>query len=378
MPFCEENFIWRLKMFKSVNELKTNKWNDSIYGEEILREDFLESINEHGIREAIVIKEDGTIVSGHKRWQAAIRLGITEVPVRIEKYDSDIQERLAFIDYNKYREKTFTQKMGEAEFIEETERMKAKKRQGTRTDLTSAKHFAEVEKPERAVDKIAQQIGIGSGRNYEKAKKIWENAPDEVLQKIDRHELSINRAYKDIKRGEIRKQAQEVEPPTGKYRILYVDPPWKYGNLHEAGNAEYHYPAMSIEELCELPVKELAEDDAVLFLWVTSPFLEDCFAVIKSWGFKYKTSFVWDKVKQNLGYYNSVRHEFLLICTRGSCLPDINKRYDSVVTIERSNKHSEKPEEFRQIIDSLYTYGNRIELFSRKKVDNWTVWGNEA
>jgi N6-adenosine-specific RNA methylase IME4 len=112
-------------------------------------------------------------------------------------------------------------------------------------------------------------------------------------------------------------------------------------------------------------------------MWVTSPLLEDSFKVINAWGFKYKTSFVWDKVKHNMGHYNSVRHEFLLICTRGSCTPDNKKLYDSVVEVERSDKHSEKPEEFRKIIDYLYTHGKRIELFSRKKVDNWEVWGNQ-
>jgi len=135
---------------------------------------------------------------------------------------------------------------------------------------------------------------------------------------------------------------------------------------------------MSIEELCALPIAKLAQDDAVLFLWVTSPMLEDSFEVIKAWGFKYKTSFVWDKVKHNFGHYNSVRHEFLLVCTRGSCTPDTLKLYDSVQTIERSSEHSEKPEEFRSIIDTLYPDGERIELFARDEVDGWNSWGNEA
>ena len=79
-----------------------------------------------------------------------------------------------------------------------------------------------------------------------------------------------------------------------------------------------------------------------------------------------------------MGHYNSVRHEFLLVATKGSCTPDNIKLYDSVQTIEKSKTHSEKPIEFMDIIDSLYTYGNKIELFSRKiKKDNWYGWGNE-
>jgi len=102
-----------------------------------------------------------------------------------------------------------------------------------------------------------------------------------------------------------------------------------------------------------------------------------CFEVIEAWGFKYKTSFVWDKIKHNMGHYNSVRHEFLLVCTKGSCLPDNKKLFDSVLSIEKT-EHSNKPEEFRNIIDTLYIYGNRIELFARQKVDGWDSWGNDA
>ena len=127
-----------------------------------------------------------------------------------------------------------------------------------------------------------------------------------------------------------------------------------------------------------MPIKELLEENAVLFLWVTSPMLEDAFKVINSWGFKYKSSFVWDKVKKNFGYYNAVCHELLLVCVRGNCTPDNPKLLDSVITIEHTGRHSEKPEYFRQMIDELYPVGNRIELFARKKAPGWEAWGNEV
>ena len=134
---------------------------------------------------------------------------------------------------------------------------------------------------------------------------------------------------------------------------------------------------MSIDELCALPVADMTEENAVLFLWTTSPLLEECFEVIRSWGFKYKTSFVWDKVKHNMGHYNSVRHELLLVCTKGSCTPDVPKLFDSVVSVERTAKHSEKPEVFREMIDTLYTTGRKIELFARKTTPSWDTWGNQ-
>jgi N6-adenosine-specific RNA methylase IME4 len=168
--------------------------------------------------------------------------------------------------------------------------------------------------------------------------------------------------------------------PPGKYRIIYADPPWKYSDqlIEGYGAAEHHYPAMTIDELCALPIKDLAGDNSVLFLWVTSPILEEAFQVINAWGFQYKSSFVWDKEKHNFGHYNSVRHEFLLVCTRGSCLPDNPILIDSVQTIEKSNIHSEKPQEFRWIIEDLYTWGDKIELFAREKNEGWEAWGNEV
>src|SRR3990170_1228164 len=155
----------------------------------------------------------------------------------------------------------------------------------------------------------------------------------------------------------------------GKYRVIYADPPWQYGNTMPDyyGVQDNHYTLMSLEEICTLPVKDIVEDDAVLFLWVTSPILEESFEVIKAWGFEYKTSFVWDKIKHVMGHYNSVRHELLLVCTRGSCQPDVHKLFDSVVSIERT-EHSVKPEYFREIIDTIYPNGKRIELFGRTKV----------
>ena len=144
------------------------------------------------------------------------------------------------------------------------------------------------------------------------------------------------------------------------------------------GRAERHYPTMTIDELCALPIADRVEDDAVLFLWVTSPLLSACWPVIEAWGFTYKTSIVWDKVAHNFGHYVSVRHEFLLICTRGSCTPDNpTPMPDSVVSERRSDEHSEKPESFRQLVEQLYPIGRRLELFGRASTAGWTVYGNQ-
>jgi N6-adenosine-specific RNA methylase IME4 len=164
-----------------------------------------------------------------------------------------------------------------------------------------------------------------------------------------------------------------------KYRIIYADPPYLYHfDSPVLKGAKDHYPVLKLEEIEKLPVSNIAEKNSVLFLWVPSPCIDMGLEIIKHWNFQYKSMFVWDKIKHNIGNYNSVRHEILLIATKGTCLPDTRKLYDSVVSIERSPKHSEKPKEFRELIEKLYVAGNKIELFSRNPVDKWDRWGYEA
>lgn len=194
--------------------------------------------------------------------------------------------------------------------------------------------------------------------------------------------MKLSQAMRIMRRDEVVSRSAAL--PTGKYRVFYADPPWAYsssGAISETDHysrVERHYPAMPLADICAMPVAELAADDAVLFLWATSPMLEAGLAVVRAWGFKYKACFVWDKVRHNWGNYNSVRHEFLLVGTRGSGLPESPTLYDSVVSVERTSRHSEKPAEFRRIIDDLYPTGRRIEFFARQSADGWESWGNEA
>jgi N6-adenosine-specific RNA methylase IME4 len=174
---------------------------------------------------------------------------------------------------------------------------------------------------------------------------------------------------------------------SGMYRVIYADPPWAYqdrgatadGSLQKA---ERHYPVMSIEELCKLPVGAHALPDAVLFLWIPAPQLllnpgpRD---VIEAWGFGYKTGGVWDKVLGTWGHYLHICHEHVAICTRGSCLPDRpTPQPGSVYHERRSNVHSQKPAGIRtRWIEQLYTRGPFLELFARERIPGWDAFGND-
>jgi N6-adenosine-specific RNA methylase IME4 len=217
---------------------------------------------------------------------------------------------------------------------------------------------------------------LGTNRQYVLDMKRLNAEAPALFAAVRDGQMTVTQA----KREYIRTTAPEpIALPSSRYRVIYADPPWKYNNTQPDYYSEQanHYRLMDLDEICALPVSELAEENAVLFMWATSPILEESFAVVRAWGFRYKSSFVWDKMQHNMGHYNSVRHEFLLICTRGSCQPDVPKLFDSVQSIKRT-EHSRKPEEFRTIIDTIYPYGRRIELFARNTAPGWDVWGNEV
>ena len=336
-----------------------------------------DDIGARGLLEPIWLDEDGSIVDGRNRHRACVELGIEPAFRNWDGSGSTVEFVISVNLHRRHLTKS-EKAMAALDSLVMLE-AEAKERQGARTDLDLVEIFPQGSKG-KARDQAGALLGI-SGRYVSEAKKIQEVAPD-LADQVRQAELTIPQAKRKI----VQRQREETPPlPTeGKYRVLYADPPWSYGNSgiigdDNYGHAQRHYPDMTIKELCALgnDIKTMTEKNAVLFLWVTSPLLSECFPVIKAWGFKYKTSFIWDKVRHNFGHYNSVRHEFLLICTRGSCTPDKKKLYDSVQVIERSKRHSEKPERFRQIIDTLYSVGTRIELFARRDVDGWDSWGNE-
>ena len=206
------------------------------------------------------------------------------------------------------------------------------------------------------------------------------NSVSEIIEKA--RELRREKHAEVLERREqIRKdlEKQQLDKGNKKYRVIYADPPWSYSNEmpEYVTTPDDYYTLMPTPEICAMPVKEMTEQNAVLFLWTTSPHLPEALQVCEAWGFKYKTTFIWDKVLHNMGHYNSVRHEILLVCVKGSCTPDVKKLYDSVYSEERT-AHSKKPEFFRQVIDTIYPYGNRIELFARQVPDGWDVFGNQA
>lgn len=336
-------------------------------------------IRENGQLEPIVTYK-GQIIDGVHRHKACLQL---KIEPKYREWGRGGSVVSFVISQNlKRRHLNSSQKAMIADDARELYDQEARERQKTSTGGAKPRPVQKIAQAEqgKARDKLA--VDFGTNRQYvDDARSVKEKRPDLAAQ-VRSGEKTISQANRELRKDKVAERLTTLLP-TDKFRVIYADPPWKYGNDgiiddDNYGHVSRHYDPMSISDLCAMDVLSIVETNAVLFLWVTSPLLAECWPVIRSWGFQYKSSFVWDKVKHNFGHYNSVRHEFLLICTRGSCTPDDKKLHDSVVSEERTSKHSEKPECFRKLIEKMYPHGKRIELFARKKTKGWEVFGNEC
>lgn len=169
-----------------------------------------------------------------------------------------------------------------------------------------------------------------------------------------------------------------------KYKIIYADPPWKYNDEGCQGTATNHYNTMDNNSICNLPIKELADDDCVLFIWGTYPKLPEVLEVIKAWGFEYKSiGFQWLKLNKEdgkyffgLGRWTRGNTEPCFIATKGN--PKRINNNVSQLIISKLREHSRKPDIVRQKIIQLVGDLPRIELFARERIDGWDTFGNEV
>jgi N6-adenosine-specific RNA methylase IME4 len=357
-------------------------------------------IETHGLREPITLC-DGMILDGRNRYRACCELQGVELKTREFEGDpwasvwSLNGERRDLVDDQRY---LIWKHCAEQSEIWQTEKRRIAE-EGNRKRSQAAKQQPRTgtgfgPKPggstkcatttgKRELGQIARAAASKTNRGAVVRGDALAAAHPDLADDVRLGRKKPAEARREAKRRETAGKVASL--PNGKHTVIYADPPWDYSDKQAVkgaygtgtGAADGHYPCMKLSELMALDVASLAADDSVLFLWVTSPLLPQGLGVAKAWGFSYKASFVWDKVKHNMGHYNSVRHEFLLVCTRGSCTPQVSKLFDSVQSIERA-KHSEKPEEFRRIIETLYPKGRKVELFARKKVKGWKAHGNEV
>ncbi len=183
--------------------------------------------------------------------------------------------------------------------------------------------------------------------------------------------------------------------PRKNYSLIVADPPWTY-SLRESDRTHRNrtpYPNMSDEDILNLPVGEIAAQNAYLLLWVTNNHLPLGFQCLEAWGFTYKTMFTWVKTTKNstpneiklrigAGHYGRSCTEHFLIATKGKPKSFTGLGLTSIpnVILAPRTDHSRKPEEFFAIANRLGDVwrGSKIELFAREVREGWDAWGAEV
>lgn len=362
-------------------------------------DDLVADIRAHGVREPIWLY-DGQIIDGRNRYRASAVAG-ADCPMR--EYLGDDPAAFVVSLNLKRRHLNESQRAMVAAKL-------ANMPSGARTDLapigaTSDKQAAKLlNVGERTVEraKTVQRDGapelahaVEQGRvsvsaaadvatkPHEEQREIVARGEKEILQaaKAIRAEKAVaSREARLDNLAEISKGNTDLDT-SQRYPIIYADPPWRYENPPMGGtnrSIENHYPTMTLEEICALPVAELATDDAMLYLWATAPKLAECMEVIAAWGFEYRTNIVWDKESIGMGYHARNQHEILLIAKRGNIPPPQAGKQPASVHREKRAEHSAKPVFYYEMIEAAYPQLPKIELFCRSPRDGWTVWGNQA
>lgn len=356
----------------------------------------------NGLHLPIVLHPDGRILDGRNRYRACQAAGVEP---RYETWAGDPGTEIAFvISLNLTR-----RHLSPSQLAMVAAKL-ATMRQGQRNDLTEIS--AKLSQAQ-AAELLNVSVDL-----VQFAKKVRERGSEELINAVERDEVAVSTAAdvaelpmseqsELVARGEIEilKAAKKIRAERNeerraerteklaqiavgnsplvtdtKYPVVYVDPPWRYEHIETESRAiENQYPTMALEDICAMPVGDVTTDDAILYLWATSPKLAEAMQVVEAWGFNYRTSMVWVKDQIGMGYYARQRHELLLICTKGQPpTPAPSDRPDSVVEAPRGGKHSAKPEVFYGVIERMYPTLPKIELFCRSPRSGWAAWGNQA
>lgn len=174
-----------------------------------------------------------------------------------------------------------------------------------------------------------------------------------------------------------------------RFRTILADPPWQFQNRTGKMAPEHkrlsRYGTMRLEEITALPVEQLTDDTAHLYLWVPNALLPEGLRVMEAWGFQYKSNIVWHKIRKDggpdgrgVGFYFRNVTELVLFGVRGKnarTLAPGRSQVNFLATQKR--EHSRKPDEFYEIVESC-SPGPYLEMFARGGRPGWHVWGNQS
>ena len=345
-----------------------------------------------GIREKI-LTWNGFIIDGHNRYEIATRWDL-DFETENKHFDNEeaVKEWMILNQFGRRNLSNYQRSVLALE-LEDVFKEKAKdnlKLSGGRG--VKGKQISAEVKPIETRKELSKVASV-SHDTIAKVKKIQEKAPEEVKEKLRTGEVSINAAYKEIKKEEkkaeridvIKKQIEDIEQGElpelkGLFDVVSVDPPWNYEgeskkitSFDAVGRRVANpYPEMSTDEIKKIKLPLM--DDAVVLLWTTHKFLPDAFDILKEWDLDYKATLVWNKEKIGMGAWFRMQCEFCLVGVKGKPYWE-NTKYRDIIE-EPRRQHSRKPDIFFDVIDKI-TLGRKLDYFSREKRNGWEVFGND-
>jgi N6-adenosine-specific RNA methylase IME4 len=351
------------------------------------------NILEEGIRDPLVTW-NGILVDGHNRYRIAQEHHINYVTV--EKEFADMNAVKVWMINNQFGRRnliSYVRTVLALRLKEIYSDIAKENQKGGQGGILLPQTFGEANKKENETNYKIGKIADVSSETIRKVEKIEATASPEIKAKANTGQISINEAYKEIKKEEkkvervelIQKQIEDIEEGllpdlVGLFDVVSVDPPWPYEgesknitSFDSIGRRVANpYPEMSIEQIknIELPLMQ----DAVVLLWTTHKFLPDAFEILKEWKLDYKATLVWNKEKIGMGAWFRMQCEFCLVGIKGKPYWE-NTLYRDIIT-EARREHSRKPDSFFEMIEKI-TMGNRLEYFSREKREGWKVFGND-
>jgi N6-adenosine-specific RNA methylase IME4 len=223
----------------------------------------------------------------------------------------------------------------------------------------------------RSLDRIGKHFDV-SGRTL---RKILDMAAGGFAREMDAVGLGrINAAYRRFKIQEEVKLIRSLPPlPRGPFRVIVLDPAWEYDkDAWRFAASVPHYPTMTVEEIRQVDVPALADQDCILWLWTTNKHMADALDLVRHWGFRQKTILTWVKDRMGAGEWLRGQTEHCILAVRGRPVKTLTNQTTALQA--RRGRHSEKPEEFYRLVESLCP-GPKLELFARKPREGWVTHG---
>lgn len=339
-------------------------------------------IDANGLLEPVWVMPDGALLDGRNRVKACVK---TSTPIQTRTYEGSDPIGFVLSLNLKRRHLTTGQRAMLALQVEAliAQTNKPGRRWEVEDDVIVADLPQLSDRERKSREQAAKSVGT-SGRAVAQAKRIQQEAPD-LAEKVIAGELALDKAEREVRRRvnaiEADRLRQEPMPlPTGKFAVIELDPPWSYEeqNLGAPGNrnAEDKYATMTLREIGNLPIEQLAAENCHLYLWTTANHLRHSWELLDRWGFEYRSIIVWHKTRIGMGHYYRNQAEFVLFGVKGR-LPLLAHDRPNVYTWEAPRIHSAKPDGFYELVEEC-SPSPRIRLFARAQRDGWESWGNQA